>query len=152
MDRSGPRTFTHENETPGVSGIMASEVDQANGVIRATASGFWSVAQVDAHFAMLALSVRAIQQRGLAVSVIVDLRTAAPAQSQEVSVRLKAGITGIYHTGDRVALVLATSLAKMQMRRIVESEFHDFFLSPVAAERWALAGKRIAPPPRALAS
>jgi hypothetical protein len=142
MDQRDRHAFRHVNDAPGAAGSLATEVDYGLGIIRGTAIGFWSVQQVDAHFTALDRCVRALHHRGLTVSVIVDMRASAPAQSQEVSMRLKAGVTGIYRPGDRVAMVLATSLAKMQLRRILDSEYHEFFLSLSAAEKWALAEKR----------
>jgi hypothetical protein len=135
------------NETPGVSGVMEISVDARLGLVKVRGSGFWSVSQVKAHFASYMDSLSELHRRGLKLSIIVDLRESA-AQSREVSDVLHSIGLDIYRPDDRIAMVVASSLVKMQMRRVLVADNHEFFLSVEAAERWALAYKQ-APAPSA---
>jgi hypothetical protein len=132
------------NETPGVSGVLEIVVNERLGLIKVHGSGFWSVSQVKAHFARYMASLAELHRRGLKLSIIVDLREAAP-QSREVSDVLHNIGLDIYRPDDRIAMVVVSSLVKMQMRRVLVADNHEFFLSVEAAERWALAYKQ-APP------
>jgi len=133
------RHFSFVNEASAHGGTIRSAVD-SRGVIRVAAQGFWSVKQATDHFNQLSASVRDLHGRGIKVSVIVDLR-GADAQGQDVAKLLSEDGTGIYRAGDKVAMVVPSSLVKLQLRRVVEVEFHQFFLTLEEAEAWALADR-----------
>lgn len=90
--------------------------------------------EVDQHFFELATLVRSVRQAGGQIRVIVDLR-GTPAQSPETIERIGVGAR-IYGEGDRIAIIVDSSLAKMQMRRVVRSAQHEIFISPKAAMTW----------------
>ena len=99
-------------------------------------TGYWSPAYLDAHFAELAdILVRLRKQRK--VRVLVDL-TQAAVQSAGTAERLSHWTSKIYREEDRVAIVLASSLIKAQMRRVAIIANRELFLSRTAAMTWLL--------------
>jgi hypothetical protein len=44
--------------------------------------------------------------------------------------------SSLYRAGDRAAVVVGTSLNKLQMRRILDAEHHQFFSAIEDAEAW----------------
>jgi hypothetical protein len=92
-------------------------------------SGFWSMPQVRAFFVDWTSAVHEIHARGQCISALVDLNS-GQVQNAEVAAYIAAATTGLYIPGDTVAMLVPTSLAKMQMRRILEPKVHEFFRSP----------------------
>lgn len=130
--------FAFPNDEPGSTGLLAFTIDWHTGVIEAEAHGFWAPEQTKAHFAAYVDCVAELHRRGLAALVVVDTRESA-AQSQEVAEILRRSVEGLYRPGDRVAMVVQNSIAKMQMRRVLQADFHEYFLSINAARNWAFA-------------
>lgn len=112
--------------------------------IRVTGRGFWTVEEIDAHFAELELALDASRQSLGAATVLVDLRD-APVQTAAVTERLGWWTGRLYQAQDRVAIILASSLLKSQMRRIPMAAKRELFLSPMAALTWLTAGLRNEP-------
>jgi hypothetical protein len=110
----------------------------ATGIVHVVGSGFWTPHDIDRHFSELDAVVRSIRQCGRKVRVAVDLRR-TPAQLPETIARIGAGAERIYAEGDRVAIIVDSSLAKLQMRRVVSDAQHEMFQSPNAAMTWLCA-------------
>ncbi len=70
--------------------------------------------------------------------MLVDLRK-SPVQSVETAGRIKAATSRIYKPGDRIAIVVQSSLVKTQMRQVVDVTTVELFISIDAAEMWLLA-------------
>lgn len=128
----------HRNPAPGTDGIIAIGIDRSLGAIRLTGSGFWSVGQIDAYFVDLRRLIARLRADTGRVLVLADMR-GVPPQSPEVAERLYGQNEELYREGDRSAIILDTSLAKMQMRRLLDERYHGFFLSVDAAETWLRA-------------
>jgi hypothetical protein len=120
---------------------ISAVIDWRVGLIRIVATGFWSRRQTTEHFAAYRQWAERIHASGLCLSLIVDMREAPP-QSQEIADILRRGTTGTYRPGDRCAMIVASSIAKLQMRRVLNEDYTTFFVSPIAAETWALAYKQ----------
>lgn len=135
----------HLNETPGSLGRMVIEFDLASGRVHSASSGFWSMRQVQAFFVDWGAVVRQIHLNGVAVSALVDM-SESQVQKAEVAEYIMSATTGLYKDGDSVAMLMPTSLAKMQMRRVLDMRVHDFFPSRDAAETWLDARRREATP------
>ncbi|MCW4463884.1 hypothetical protein OK349_19435 [Sphingomonas sp. BT-65] len=93
--------------------------------------------EVDQYLAVLGEIVRDTRLRFGRVRVLADLRN-APLRTQEAAERMRMGNLALYRTGDRVALIVESSLLKMQLRRTLV-EYQNIFLSPNAAETWLTA-------------
>jgi hypothetical protein len=129
----------HFNDEPGAAGEMTIRFDPSTGRTRSHGAGFWSVRQATDYFADWRAIVRDIHSRGLSLHAIVDLRE-AQVQSNDVAAVIGSVTAEIYRTGDHIAMIVPTSLAKMQMRRVLDARYHEFFVSPDAADLW-LDGK-----------
>jgi urease gamma subunit len=106
--------------------------------IRITGVGFWTPAEIDTHFDELGDLIARMRQVRTDVRILVDLRESG-VQSPETIARISARITDAYRDGDRIAMVLSSSLAKMQMKRAIQNLQHEMFVSPKAAEQWLMA-------------
>ncbi|WP_423602234.1 hypothetical protein [Sphingomonas sp. MS122] len=93
--------------------------------------------EVDQYLAVLGEIVRDVRLRFGRVRVLADLRN-APVRTQEAAERMRMGNLALYRSGDRVALIVESSLLKMQLRRTLV-EYQNIFLSPNAAETWLTA-------------
>jgi hypothetical protein len=131
---------TYLNEIHGIDGEVSFEFDVASGRIHVIGTGFWSVNQTRAYLQDLRLVLRRIHAAGLNLSALVDM-SGTRVQQAEVAEVTATMTRGIYRPGDAVAILMADSLTKMQGRRILDSDVHEFFVSRHAAETW-LAGKR----------
>ncbi|CAN5197409.1 hypothetical protein BH10PSE12_BH10PSE12_36320 [soil metagenome] len=125
----------HFNEEPGITGEMSFAFDVDAGHVWAFGSGFWSVRQAGAFFADWTSIIRRIHATGQVVSALVDMSASAVQKAEVVDI-IARGTAGLYENGDTVAMLLASSLSKMQMRRVHDPRFHQFFISRNAAETW----------------
>jgi hypothetical protein len=119
----------------------AFDVVQSENFIRVTGRGFWSVKQIDDHFARLERTLDESRLAQDSALVLVDLRDAT-VQAAAVADRLGWWTERLYSAQDRVAIVLASSLLKAQMRRVPMAATRELFLSPMAALTWLTAGLR----------
>lgn len=117
------------------SGPFSVRRDVATGIVYVTGEGFWTVADIDRHFEKLGNSVKSARTAADHVRALVDLRGAAT-QSPELVSHLANRAGAVYAEGDRIAIVVGSSLAKMQMRRVVQRAEFEIFLAPDAAETW----------------
>jgi hypothetical protein len=97
--------------------------------------GFWTPPALDEHFHALAAIVSGRRSAGRRVRVLLDLRQ-ADVQPGAVVEHLRHRMTEIYARQDKVAIVVASRLAKFQMRRCVQRLQHEFFLSTPQARAW----------------
>jgi hypothetical protein len=114
------------------------ETSVAGHIVKVAAWGLWSVSEIDAHFASLQAILKDTRTIHANVLVLVDLRNAT-AQTAAVTERLSWWTNRLYAPQDRVAIVLASSLLKSQMRRIDIPATRELFLSSAAAMTWLTA-------------
>ena len=119
-------------------GSFASWYDRASRVVRIRGQGFWSQELLDRHFAELRNVIAEARRHSSSLRVIVDL-TKAGVQTAEISQSIEAFRNEAYGPEDRVAIVVSSSLVKLQLRRSLTRELTKFFISLNAAETWARA-------------
>ncbi|MBO9712788.1 hypothetical protein [Sphingomonas sp.] len=120
-----------------LDGSLEVEFDAATGVIRLTGKGAWVTETVEACFReMVALVMQRREQRR-PVLVLVDLSECA-VQSDEVAAKIGLGAEKVQQPGDRVAIVVRSSLVKAQLRRTLPQP-GEIFISASAAETWLMA-------------
>ena len=107
-------------------------------VLRVEASGQWDMAAADAY----AREVRRIVSELRAISpnlrAIVD-RRGMPSFAADAHATLQALYHDIQQPGDRIAMVVDSSLTKGVLRQITGREETQSFLSLSAARTWVLA-------------
>lgn len=110
--------------------------DLPAGVIRMKVTGFFDLATLTRHFADNETVVRRWRAAGLPIRVFIDALELRP-HSPEGQACVQEATARIYRSGDRVAVRVASSLVKMQMRRALGTgDIIDFFLSENAAFTW----------------
>lgn len=92
---------------------------------------------LDSYLALLIDVYRRCRSDHKILRAVVDLR-GAPVRTQAIAERLQRSGKELYRTGDRVALVVGSSLFKMQLRRIIVPEIQEIFLDTDEAEAWLL--------------
>ncbi|MDO7844315.1 hypothetical protein [Sphingomonas immobilis] len=128
-------TIRHLNPDRHTNGELSTVYDPQSGVFQALSSGFLCVDQSTAFFAEWKRAVQDVHSAGLAVTALVDLSDST-AQSPEVVEIIINTTRGLYRPGDAIAMMVPTSIAKIQMRRALDPEYHEFFVSRFAAESW----------------
>jgi hypothetical protein len=111
------------------------DLDEEAGVILVYGAGFWTLESLNSHFDALRLVVDRRRASGDKIKVLVDLREAS-VQNSDVTAAISLRTSEIYAVEDRVAIVVSSSLAKLQMRRSVHRVQHEFFISQQAAKTW----------------
>lgn len=106
-------------------------------ILRINSVAVQQLADVDRYLAILGDVVRDARLRFGKVRILADLRN-SPIRTQEAAERMRTGNLALYRDGDRVALIVESSLLKMQLRRTLV-EYQNIFLSPSAAETWLTA-------------
>lgn len=107
-------------------------------VIRISDLDVQRLEDVECYLAELEDVIASIRQRYGHVRVLADLRR-SPVRTQESAERLRLGNMALYRAGDRVALLVESSLLKIQLRRNLIAEYQNIFTSPEAAEMWLTA-------------
>jgi len=123
------------------SASVSATFDIQTGEVQLLSVGLWSVSQANAFFADWKAMVGRIHAAGRSVFALVDLSDNA-VQQPEVTQIVAAETANIYIDGDALATLVPTSLATMQMRRVLHAHSHEFFVSRSAAEAW-LNGRRV---------
>lgn len=111
--------------------------DDQRGVIRICCTGLRLGEEVDRYLAILEPIIADMRACHVRVRVLADLRN-APIRTQEAADKMRAGNLRLYRAGDRIALIVESSLLKMQLRRTLV-EYQNIFVSPNAAETWVTA-------------
>lgn len=124
--------------TPPPPGALETHFDDKRRMIRIDCHGVWTPAQVDACFEELKTLVEEMRTRLNRVRVFVDRRQAVPQPDATVE-RLKIHTKRGYQPEDRIAVVVDSSLAKMQLRDQLDPQTHKLFLSENAASTWLTA-------------
>jgi hypothetical protein len=124
--------------SPAVREPASLEIEVRDRYLRVEGKGLWNAAFIDAHFGALQAQVEAMREQHGKARVLVNLCTAT-IQTAETAERIRHWTGLIYKERDRVAIVLASSLLKSQMRRVAIIADRELFLSETNALGWLLA-------------
>ena len=117
------------------AGALTTVHDPARNLITVVGEGFWSLDYIRKHirdFETVLLRARDLDRPS---RTLVDLRDAA-IQSPEVAQLLHDAMCRMYRAPERAALIVASNLMKMQMKRGFNPETHAVFISASAAQLW----------------
>lgn len=114
-------------------------LDDTMGIVRTGALTFQSAAEVDHYVGVLAKFLETARHRYGRALVLADL-CEAPVRSQEAVDRLRSYNQSLYRKHERVALLVESSLLKLQLRRNLVPDLQNIFMSRNAAETWLQAG------------
>lgn len=118
-----------------VADQLISYAEADIGVVYVIGRGFWTDDMVDRHFLELRRTAALTRRKAASIRVLVDLRKAS-VQSPGVAARIKAETRLIWTERDRIAVVLQSALAKMQINRVVDHGNHASFVAIEDARRW----------------
>jgi len=122
--------------TQDLSGSGYLEYRQtAIGRVTVIGRGMWSPSYCDQHFSALGQLLHQVRIVSGGVRVLVLIQK-APVQSAAAIERVSHWTGIIYTAADRVAIVVASSLVKSQMRRIHMVAKREIFVSEAAAGTW----------------
>ena len=107
-------------------------------VIRVAGCGLVSIDNTDRHFEELERTLIRARSQSRQIRVLVDLR-AISVQSHAVAERIAFWTKRVFRQEDRVAIIVASSIVKAQMRRVAFIAQRETFLSETAAGEWLLA-------------
>ena len=119
------------------------ELDEDLKILRIRSGGFWDIREAEEFVAAYRRHVAMARQRWGVVKLLVDAR-----ESQVQTAEVSEKYTGLKEVllndpRDRVAIVVAAALIKIQVRRVLESASEEnagnFFPSIEAAEKWLVA-------------
>ncbi len=120
------------------AGTLMVVYDQAARLIRTGSHGVCTPEQVDRHFAELRAARDLMREQLGYVLILADLRGSV-VQSPETTARVQAGTEASFAPDDRVALIVSSSLEKMQRKRYVTAPGRQLFISENAAIIWLRA-------------
>ena len=107
-------------------------------VIRVTGAGFYVEHEVRDHFKELAAIIACRRQAARQVLAIIDLREAVPQASGKTTL-ISDSTNRLYSDpSDRVAIVVSSSLLKMQLRRVHQQQGFGIFTSFKDAEKFLM--------------
>ncbi|PZU11778.1 hypothetical protein [Sphingomonas sp.] len=118
--------------------VVEISIADEGSIVRVDGAGSWRLDYLDGHFERLEHMLLAIRRARRRVRVLVDLRQAV-VQSAAVAERIQYWTDRLYEAEDRVAIVVASSLLKSQMRRVAAITQREFFLSESAGRTWLMA-------------
>lgn len=118
------------------------EEDRLQEAIFISVDGFFDLRTLRNHFAENATVVKRWRATGRPIRVLINAIDLRP-HSPEGQACVQEATSRIYRPGDRVAILVSSSLVKMQMRRALShGEVLNFFISENAAVTWLDAHQR----------
>ncbi|WP_420145825.1 hypothetical protein [Sphingobium sp.] len=110
--------------------------DAPVGAIRVDVSGFMDIPSLESHFREMRMVVSRWRSQHRAIRVLVHAIDLMP-HSPEGQRYVDTANASIYQPGDKIAVLVSSSLLKMQMRRMFNAkELMEFFISERAAHLW----------------
>lgn len=113
-------------------------IDPVHGIVRSEKLALQTVEDIDRYVAALTLVMTGARQRYARALLLADLRD-APIRSQIAAERLRQHNLKLYQPGERAALLVTSSLFKLQLRRNLVPEYQEIFMSENAAIMWLQA-------------
>jgi hypothetical protein len=118
-----------------LEGELTIGLDASTNLIRVVGRGFWSLPYITDHLREFEAVLMRARFDPRPSRTLVDLRE-SPVQAPDVAAYLHSAVSRMYRPPERAAIVVASSLVKMQMKRGFNPETHAVFLSLKAAEMW----------------
>lgn len=119
------------------------DVDPVASLVKMKLSGFFTAESFAALVAARAVAFRRLRCGPNQHLSLTDIR-AMKIQSQEMVATFSTMLADPKMRSRRLAFVVASSLARIQLQRAVGSREARFFTDPVEAERWVLTGDEAA--------
>jgi hypothetical protein len=144
MSKTGARAYHDDHSAdgtplePAASAKYDVRLDDSTGIVHVTNTGLWEPDDVAPYIADLSRVFAESRRRRRNILMLADLRGYA-IQRPEVAKLISDGGAPLHLEGDRHAILVESSLMKMQLRRTLPTDMFQSFLSPEAASKWLLA-------------
>lgn len=122
-------------------GTLKAWYDPATRVVNLSGAGLWSLEETLRYQHEIERVLRIARSEGPAVRILADNRCAS-VQAKEVVDATSAFTKRVLNSCDKLAIVVDTILAKMQMRRSIDKAETEVFLSLEDALAWLLNDHR----------
>lgn len=110
--------------------------EEKTGIVRASLEGFWTVDTVDSYWNILEDRIKRSQDAHGRLLMVMDC-TRLQVQPNDVVARMEErGVKLISNERDRIAVIVDSSLLKMQGKRVLDSSQIQNFGSQSEAEKW----------------
>lgn len=114
---------------------MPLKLSQHADHIRVDGSGLYTLLESQEHFRELSSVISQYRKSGRQIRVLVDLREGAP-QTPEVVAHIEKANQVIFREGDRVSIIVTSTLLKLQVKRLHSRFESQVFISDIAAEEY----------------
>jgi hypothetical protein len=114
-------------------------LEPGTGFLTATVTGFWTMEIAERYIAELVKLKDDFHRKGLPFRMLLDARDSA-IQSPTVMARLQESRESTSRAGEKIAIVVASTLARIQTGRTTQGAGNmvSIFTSPVEARAWLL--------------
>jgi hypothetical protein len=119
--------------------VFAFRIDNDKGMIFLSVEGMLSLDEARRLNAEMKATIAEARRRFGAARIVADARN-SPVQPTEVTACLEPPSKFLDGEGERYGVVVATSLSKLQVNRIIDDGRAKAFLSIDAAEDWVRGG------------
>ena len=115
------------------------DVEPARELVRVRMSGFFSAADVDTFQWALQKAHRQLDCARRGGPLTINDVGGMAIQSQDVAARWGEFLVDPAHRSRRLAFVVSSALARMQLKRLIGLREAEVFTDPVEAEQWLFA-------------
>ena len=123
------------SDQPKHGGDLTIEVDRNQNLLKVVGRGFWPLPYLVDHLRQFEGALAEARRSLKPSRTLVDLRD-APVQSPDVAAYPHDAISRMYRPPERAAIVVGSSLVKMQMKRGFDPQIHAVFLTLREADDW----------------
>lgn len=116
--------------------------DPSAGVLQVRVEGSWTAAEVDRYAREARIQFTEARKKAGNLRLLIDLGAAHVLSQELMDPLAKAGMQ-YSQPDDRVAMVVGSTLLKLQMRRMLGEAPVPIFLSGPEALNWMLSGKDV---------
>jgi hypothetical protein len=114
------------------------QIDPISQIIKVRQNGFPTLADVKASYELARRFVRDCRRRGQIIRILVE-HQGGTVYSAEAAEWIRATARSIYREGDLIAIFATSSLARLQLRRVYQSNTHAVFATEAEAIAWLLS-------------
>jgi hypothetical protein len=117
--------------------MLVASYDSHIGWIDVRGTGLWSQEDLDHYVASLP-SMLASMRRSIGYARVLADLSDANVQTQSMIDQISGFTADLFNTEDRIAIIVPSTLMKMQMRRGVKTAQTEIFVSAIAAKSWLM--------------
>jgi hypothetical protein len=134
-DNGSSSALQRDRDVSADRALLVFEPLGEDGVLKMKSCGTWGDIDVHRYFAESEHEVKKVRALAPTLRFLGDLRD-AQIDVDEAGERVSKNMQRLFRPGDRVALVVRSSLEKARLRQTVNCERVNFFLSVDSARMW----------------